>query len=228
MNKLMECNGIVKTYRTGPAAVEVLKGLDLTVDEGSIVAISGASGVGKSTLLHIMGVLDRPTAGRVLLRGTDVTELDRRRLNRVRNDEIGFVFQFYHLIGEFTAIENVMLPALVQGRPADELQPRAVELLEAVGLAERTDHRPNELSGGEQQRVAVARALFNDPALVLADEPTGNLDERTSEEIIALLWDIHQQRGTTMVIVTHEPDIAVRADKWVRIEDGRATVVEPV
>ncbi len=226
MSELMRCENIYRTYRTGPATVEVLKGLDLTVEEGSIVTVSGASGVGKSTLLHIMGVLDRPTAGRVLIRGTDVTRFDRRRLNQVRNAEIGFVFQFYHLISEFTALENVMLPALVRGRRMKELRPRAAELLEAVGLAERTDHRPNELSGGEQQRVAIARALFNEPALVLADEPTGNLDEQTSEEIIALLWDIHRQRGTTMVIVTHERDIAARADLWVRIEHGRTTVVK--
>jgi len=226
MSELMRCENIYKTYRTGPAAVEVLKGLDLEVQENSIVAISGASGIGKSTLLHIMGVLDEPTDGRVLLRGTDVTHLDRRRLNRVRNDEIGFVFQFYHLINEFTALENVMLPALVQGRRIDELKPRAIELLDAVGLAERMDHKPNELSGGEQQRVAIARALFNEPALILADEPTGNLDEQTSEGIVALLWDIHRRLGTTLVIVTHEPEIAARAHQWVRIEDGRATIVE--
>jgi len=226
MSELMRCENIYKTYRTGPAAVEVLKGLDLAVEEHSIVAISGASGIGKSTLLHIMGVLDEPTDGRVLLRGTDVTQLDRRRINRVRNKEIGFVFQFYHLINEFTAIENVMLPALVQGRRTNELQPRATELLDAVGLAERMDHKPNELSGGEQQRVAIARALFNEPELILADEPTGNLDERTSEEIVELLWDIHSRLGTTLVIVTHEPEIAARADQWIRIEDGKATIVD--
>jgi len=227
MSELMRCENIYKTYRTGPAAVEVLKGLDLEVQENSIVAISGASGIGKSTLLHIMGVLDEPTDGRVMLRGTDVTHLDRRRINRVRNKEIGFVFQFYHLINEFTALENVMLPALVQGIRTNELEPRAVELLDAVGLAERMDHKPNELSGGEQQRVAIARALFNEPALILADEPTGNLDERTSEEIVSLLWDIHGRLRTTMVIVTHEPEIAARADQWIRIEDGRAAIVEP-
>jgi len=226
MSELMRCENIYKTYRTGPAAVEVLKGLDLEVQENSIVAISGASGIGKSTLLHIMGVLDEPTDGRVMLRGTDVTHLDRRRINRVRNKEIGFVFQFYHLINEFTALENVMLPALVQGIRTNELEPRAVELLDAVGLAERMDHKPNELSGGEQQRVAIARALFNEPALILADEPTGNLDERTSEEIVSLLWDIHGRLRTTMVIVTHEPEIAARADQWIRIEDGRAAIVE--
>jgi len=226
MSELMRCENVHKTYRTGPATVRVLKGLELTVDEGSIVAVSGASGVGKSTLLHIMGTLDRPTEGRVILDGTDVTQLDRRRLNRVRNRHIGFVFQFYHLINEFTALENVMLPALVQGSPRTELVERAGDLLDAVGLAERMDHRPAELSGGEQQRVAIARALFNRPSLLLADEPTGNLDERTSAEIIELLWDIHRVHGTTMVIVTHEPDIAARADLWIRLEDGRTVPVD--
>ena len=210
----------------GPSTVNVLKGIDLSIAEGSIVAISGASGIGKSTLLHIMGTLDRPTEGRLVLNGTDVTALDKRRLNRIRNEEIGFVFQFYHLINEFTAVENVMLPALVQGRPKSELTKKSVELLESVGLAERLGHRPNELSGGEQQRVAIARALFNEPSIILADEPTGNLDEKTSDEIVSLLWDIHRQRSTTMVIVTHEPDIASQADQWIKIEDGQAVPIE--
>ncbi len=226
MTDLLKCENVHKSYRTGLSAVNVLKGLELTIEEGSVVAISGASGIGKSTLLHIMGTLDRPSEGRVILRGTDVTALDQRQLNRIRNNEIGFVFQFYHLISEFTAVENVMLPALVQGRHKDTLTERSVELLESVGLGDRLDHRPSELSGGEQQRVAIARALFNEPSVILADEPTGNLDATTSDEIVTLLWEIHKRRSTTMVIVTHEPDIAAKADRWVRIEDGVAVPVK--
>jgi ABC-type lipoprotein export system ATPase subunit len=226
MTELVRCENVHKSYRMGSSTVHVLKGLDLSISEGSIVAISGASGIGKSTLLHIMGTLDRPTDGRIVINNTDVTSLDRRRLNRIRNEKIGFVFQFYHLINEFTAVENVMLPALVQGRSKSELTKKSIELLESVGLAERLDHRPNELSGGEQQRVAIARALFNEPSIILADEPTGNLDEKTSDEIVSLLWNIHRERATTMVIVTHEPDIASRADQWVKIEDGQAVPVE--
>lgn len=221
---IIECRGIHKYYHDGSRQLQILTGIDLNIPEGKLLAISGPSGVGKSTLLHIMGTLDRPTQGEVLLRGKDVGKASRKEINRIRNEEIGFVFQFYHLLPEFTALENVMMPSLCRGARRRDLLGRAQELLESVGLRERMTHKPGQLSGGEQQRVAIARALFNRPALVLSDEPTGNLDEHTGASIIDLLWDLHERERVTVVIVTHDEGIADRAHHWVQLHEGQATV----
>lgn len=210
-----------KTYRMGRAEVRVLKGVDLEVEAGQIVAVVGPSGVGKSTLLHILGTLDRPTAGRVIINGTDVFEFDDRQLARFRNRTIGFVFQFHHLLPEFTALENVMMPSLIAGKGKADSQDRAAGLLGEVGLSHRLDHRPGELSGGELQRVAVARALMNDPKIVLADEPSGNLDLESSRGLHNLLWELSDKFDKTFVIVTHNQELARQADKVVEMFDGR-------
>jgi lipoprotein-releasing system ATP-binding protein len=216
--------GLEKEYRAGTEAVRVLKGVNLTVHAGELVAIVGASGVGKSTLLHLLGALDRPTAGRVTFRGEELFSRTDAELCRFRRDEVGFVFQLYNLLAEFSALENAMLPALIQRRPAAEARERALEALRDVGLAERVAHRPGELSGGEQQRVALARALVGRPAMVLADEPTGNLDPKTSEGVFELLARLQAERGLTFVIATHNLELARRADRLVRLVDGRAVV----
>ena len=226
MDNIYVCENVRKEYRTGPQVVEVLKYVNMTVEPGRITAVSGVSGAGKTTLLNLLGTLDRPTTGSILFRGRNTGRLSIGELNRLRNAEIGFVFQFYYLVPELTATENVMLPALVRGIRRSALSGRAEELLDQVGLAERLHHRSAELSGGEQQRVAIARALFNKPQVVLADEPTGNLDERTSKGIQQLLWDLNRQHGTTFVVVTHEEEMARQADKWLRLVDG--TVEEVV
>lgn len=221
MSDIVRAVGLQKVYRTGTLEVAVLRGIDCTFRSGETVAVVGASGVGKSTLLHVLGTLDRPTAGVVYYGEQDVTALDDRRLAAVRNQEVGFVFQLFHLLPEFTALENVALPALVARQPAGLARQRAAELLDAVGLGARTQHRPDELSGGEQQRVAIARALINEPAIVFADEPTGNLDEETSNGVLAMLWDVHRARGTTLVVVTHDAGVAQRADRVLHLIDGR-------
>ena len=221
---VMECRQVVKTFVDGTRRLEILRGLDLAIHRGEVLAISGPSGVGKSTLLHIMGTLDRPTSGTVLFGGTDFTKMPRHQVNRIRNEEIGFVFQFYHLLPEFTALENVMMPALCKGRPRKALQERATHLLERVGLSERMTHKPGRLSGGEQQRVAIARALFNEPSVVLSDEPTGNLDESTGRGILDLLFDLSETEQMTLVIVTHDDDVAARAHRWVHMHEGRVVV----
>lgn len=210
-----------KTYEMGTSEVHVLKGIDLVIDKGQVVAIIGPSGVGKSTLLHIMGTLDRPTKGRVEIDGTDVFSFDNRKLARFRNKRIGFVFQFHHLLPEFTALENVMMPGLIAGFSRNQVVDRARKLLQDVGLGARLQHRPNELSGGELQRVAVARALMNNPMIVLADEPSGNLDQTTSKSLHKLLWDLSRKLGKTFVIVTHNTELAENADKVVELSDGR-------
>ncbi|WP_405285131.1 ABC transporter ATP-binding protein [Gaopeijia maritima] len=217
----LEAVDVHKRY-PGPAGgtLEVLRGISLTVEAGEAVAIIGASGAGKSTLLHIIGALDLPTEGDVRLGGTSIAGLAPTELAAVRNRHVGFVFQFHHLLKEFTALENVMMPRLIAGgRPADE---RAVArgLLAAVGLESRVDHKPTEMSGGEQQRVAVARALANDPLLLLADEPSGNLDHHTSQSLHDLLFDIREQRGTSMVLVTHNLELADRADRVLHLTEG--------
>lgn len=222
MSSVIECRGVRKTYYDAGRALEILKGVDVSVEEGQILAITGPSGVGKSTLLHLMGTLDRPTGGEILFRGEAVTKMTRAAVNRLRNEGIGFVFQFYHLLPEFTALENVMMPALVRGAKRSTCRARAEELLAKVGLEERMTHKPGQLSGGEQQRVAIARALFNRPGAVLADEPTGNLDETTGRGIIDLLWRLNESDGMTLVLVTHEPEIAARAHRWVYLHDGTA------
>src|SRR5436190_9271801 len=204
-----------KSYQLGKRNVEVLKGLDLKVQRGEVLVIVGASGAGKSTLLHLLGGLDQPTDGEVLFEGTPLKQMDRTRW---RNERVGFVFQSYNLLPELDALENVCLPALVAGRRDAD---RGRELLRAVGLGERLEHRPAELSGGEQQRVAIARALMNRPSLLLADEPTGNLDSKTGESILDLLWRLREDSGTTLVMVTHDEHIATRGERVLEIADGR-------
>ena len=201
--------------------LDVLKGIDLNIYAGQILAIVGASGAGKSTLLHCIGTLDLPSAGRIRLAGEELTTMSSARLAAVRNRSIGFVFQFHHLLPEFTALENVMLPGLIQGRSRREMEKRASALLEEVGLSHRVSHRPGELSGGEQQRVAVARALVLDPQLLLADEPTGNLDSATSDAIHDLFFEINRLHGTTIVVVTHNAAFAESMPRVVRMRDGQ-------
>src|SRR5690606_30902484 len=206
--------------------LHVLKGIDLNIYPGELLSIVGPSGAGKSTLLHCIGTLDLPSSGRIRLAGEELTTMSGSRLAAVRNREIGFVFQFHHLLPEFNALENVMLPGLISGRPRKEMERRARALLEEVGLEARATHRPGELSGGEQQRVAVARALSLDPKLVLADEPTGNLDSSTSEAIHDLFFQINREHGTTIVVVTHNPGFAESMPRVVRMVDGRVVADE--
>ena len=201
--------------------LDVLRGIDLNIHRGQILAIVGPSGAGKSTLLHCLGTLDLPSSGRIRLGNEELTTMSSTRLAAVRNRDIGFVFQFHHLLPEFTALENLMIPGLIQGRSKKEMEKRGMALLEEVGLAQRATHRPGELSGGEQQRVAVARALALDPKLVLADEPTGNLDTATSNSIHDLFFQINRDHGTTIVVVTHNPAFAERMPRVVGLRDGR-------
>jgi len=213
---MVEAKNIRKSFGT----VEVLKGVDLSIAAGELVAIMGASGAGKSTLLQILGTLLSPDAGSLTIDGTDVLALGGNALSAFRNQRIGFVFQAHHLLPEFTAQENVMMPALIGGLSPKEARSKADELLEAVGLENRASHKPSELSGGEQQRVAIARALINTPAIVFADEPTGNLDSHTKEEIHQLLLDIRKQRGQTVVVVTHDAGLAQLCDRTCLLQDG--------
>jgi lipoprotein-releasing system ATP-binding protein len=206
---------------SGPVALHVLNDIDLDIRTGEMLAIVGASGVGKSTMLHILGGLDRPTSGRVFYGDVDVFGLGSDRLARFRNEHVGFVFQFHHLLPEFSALENVMLPALIRGAEPAAAADTALKVLADVGLGDRAHHRPGELSGGEQQRVAVARALVLSPDAVLADEPTGNLDTHTGETIHELLQKINKERGITFVIVTHNDKLAIRADRVLRMADGK-------
>jgi lipoprotein-releasing system ATP-binding protein len=219
----LEARGIVKRYAVGGNGLSVLRDLDLTVEAGEMLAIMGASGVGKSTLLHILGGLDRANQGDVTVGGTNLTSLPDADVVAFRNRHVGFVFQFHHLLPEFSAVENVEMPMRIARIPVAEARPRAEELLNRVGLAERTAHRPGMLSGGEQQRVAVARALVMRPALLLADEPTGDLDERTAESLHGLLREMHAAYGLTSVIATHNPRLAEACDRVLRLEGGRLT-----
>ncbi len=211
-----------KTYFGPQDQVEVLKGLDLTVARGESVAVVGASGVGKSTLLHILGTLDRPTSGQVMVGGRDVFQMDEPALAAFRNQQIGFVFQFHHLLPEFSALENVMMPALIARKDRGWARQKALELLDEVGVAQRRNHRVGELSGGEAQRVAVARALVLEPGLLLADEPTGNLDERTGEKVHQLLVRLNQSHGLTTLVATHNERLAATLTRRVRLADGKA------
>jgi len=217
---LLVARGLVRTFRHGDKVIRVLRGLDLTVQPSELVAIVGKSGVGKSTLLHILGTVDRPDEGVVLLEGEDVFRLPEERLARFRNRHIGFIFQFHHLLPEFTALENVMIPGIIGELSRKEAQDRAQALIEAVGLADRGDHRPAEMSGGEQQRVALARALMMQPRLILADEPTGNLDEATSEEVHNLFLSVRERFGVAFVVATHNPRLASRMGRILHLEDG--------
>jgi lipoprotein-releasing system ATP-binding protein len=201
--------------------LRILQGIDLTLSTGEAIAITGASGAGKSTLLHLLGALDRPTAGQVLVGGRDIAGLDDEELAQVRGRQIGFVFQFHHLLREFTALENVMMPALVAGTEMRVARRRAATILGEVGLATRTSHKPRQLSGGEQQRVAVARALINEPLVLLADEPSGNLDTETGHRLHDLVFDLRERRRLSLVIVTHDGHLAARADRRLLLEAGR-------
>ena len=213
---IIEACNIHKSFGT----LEVLKGVDYSVDKGEVVAVVGASGAGKSTLLQILGTLSTPDAGSLLVDGTDVLGLSGKALSAFRNRRIGFVFQAHHLLPEFNALENVMIPALIGGDSPKEARMRALPLLEAVGLSGRLEHKPSELSGGEQQRVAIARALVNSPAILFADEPTGNLDSRTKEDIHRLLFSLRESLGQTLVIVTHDPALADLCDRTCHMQDG--------
>ncbi len=211
---------LYKSFPMGGRELAVLKGINLEIKRGEFVAVVGASGAGKSTLLHMLGTLDRPTKGTVLFDGQDLFRLGEAEQAEFRNRRVGFVFQFHHLLPELTALENATLPTLIQKRPAAETRAEAVALLTEVGLGERLSHKPGELSGGEQQRVAVARALMQRPDLVLADEPTGNLDTHTGEALFALLRELNKSRGTTFVIVTHNEKLSAQADRIIHMEDG--------
>jgi lipoprotein-releasing system ATP-binding protein len=224
---LVEVKGLVKRFVTGEGEIEVLRGVDLRLEAGDCLAVVGQSGVGKSTLLHVIGALDHPTEGTVLFQGQDVFAKSPEELARFRNFSIGFVFQFHHLLPEFTAVENVMMPGLVRGIGFEEMRARAASILDEVGLGARLEHRVGKLSGGERQRVAVARALVLDPALVLADEPTGNLDPATGARVGDLLLALNRTRGTALVVVTHNERLAERLGRTVALRDGRLVEGNP-
>ena len=219
---IIAMNQIRKVYDTGKVKVEALKGIDLHIDEGELVAIVGPSGSGKSTLMNVLGCLDRPTRGSYLLAGEEVATLSRDERAAIRNQRLGFVFQNFNLLARTTALENVELPLLYsRGVSARERRQRAIDKLKLVGLADRMDHHPTQLSGGQQQRVAIARALVNEPAILMGDEPTGNLDSKTSREVIGLFRELNEQQRITVILVTHDPDVAKNARRTIALRDGR-------
>ena len=219
MSSIIELRDIVKNYYIGTIVVKALQSVSININRNEYVAIMGPSGSGKSTLMNLLGCLDTATKGEYILNGTDVSKMDDNQLADVRNTEIGFVFQTFNLLPRYTALENVTLPLIYAGKPRVVREERAMKVLTDVGLSDRTHHKPNELSGGQRQRVAVARAMVNDPSIMLADEPTGNLDSKTSEDIMGLFGQIHE-KGNTMILVTHEEDIAKHAHRIIRLKDG--------
>jgi putative ABC transport system ATP-binding protein len=220
MSSIIETVELVKEYPQGETSLKVLKGINLKVQEGDFMAIMGPSGSGKSTLLNMIGALDKPTSGKVLIRGVDLSTLNDNELADLRNKEIGFIFQFFNLIPRMKALANVELPMAIAGVPRRERRERASKLLEMVGLKERAHHKPTELSGGEQQRVAIARALVNNPAVLLCDEVTGNLDSKTGQDIMQLLRNLNHEQGKTFVLITHDPVVAQSTDRLVTLQDG--------
>ncbi|MEO7743678.1 MAG: lipoprotein-releasing ABC transporter ATP-binding protein LolD [Usitatibacter sp.] len=218
---ILQCRGLEKVYGLGDIAVPVLKGIDLDIRRGESIAIVGASGSGKSTLLHLLGGLDRPTAGTVHLLGTDLSSLDAAAQGRLRNQSLGFVYQFHHLLPEFSALENVAMPLIIRRAGEKDARERAAAMLAEVGLENRVTHRPGELSGGERQRVAVARALVTEPACVLADEPTGNLDRENAARVFDLILELNSRHSAAFVMVTHDPELAARMGRQLHITDGR-------
>jgi putative ABC transport system ATP-binding protein len=225
METIINLNKIVKNYYIGSITVEALRSVDIDIKTNEYVAIMGPSGSGKSTLMNLVGALDTPTSGEYILNGIDVSKMDDDRLAEIRNQEIGFIFQTFNLLPRYTALENVMLPLIYAGYPKSERAEKAKHTLEDVGLGDRMDHKPNELSGGQRQRVAVARALVNNPSIILADEPTGNLDSKTSVDIMKLFGQIHD-RGNTIILVTHEESISRYAHRIIRLLDGEIDEVE--
>lgn len=219
-NTILACEAVCKNYYDGQLNVQVLDNLTLQVDKGRSIGIVGASGSGKSTLLHILGGLDKPTSGRVSLMGQDLSQLSQKQLSGLRNQYLGFVYQFHHLLPEFSALENVMMPLLIGKRPKEQARERALLMLEKVGLKDRVLHRPGELSGGERQRAAIARALVTDPACLLADEPTGNLDRKNALNILDMMMELKQELGTALVVVTHDDEMAARFDRVLNMTDG--------
>lgn len=219
-NTILACEAVCKNYYDGQLNVQVLDNLTLQVEKGRSIGIVGASGSGKSTLLHILGGLDKPTSGRVSLMGQDLSQLSQKQLSGLRNQYLGFVYQFHHLLPEFSALENVMMPLLIGKRPKEQARERALLMLEKVGLKDRVLHRPGELSGGERQRAAIARALVTDPACLLADEPTGNLDRKNALNILDMMMELKQELGTALVVVTHDDEMAARFDRVLNMTDG--------
>jgi len=220
-NPVLACHGLAKSYSDGTSKIDVLRQIDLEVNESEMIAIVGTSGSGKSTLLHLLGGLDKPTQGQVILNGKDIHQVSEREKCRLRNNNLGFVYQFHHLLPEFSALENVSMPLLIRGDDPNEIKEKASHLLEQVGLQNRMKHRLGQLSGGERQRVAIARALVANPLCVLADEPTGNLDPVNADRVLQLFFDLQKARKTSVILVTHDPGIAKHAQRIMRIDEGK-------